>query len=186
MKARAVKRLEPDQRLDDAIERIVAVRLDELCSFMPRAADPDEVQALHDMRIAAKRLRYVLELTAFCFGPYAERAARRTRELQDLIGEIHDCDVTLPRVRDLRRELQEADAAELVRRAGRAPDLEPALAGQAPHAPAWRGLETLRLHLTARRSLLHDRFLELWQELEREGFRARLEYAITERPEPAA
>jgi hypothetical protein len=184
VKARRVKKLAPDMRLDDAIERIVSVRLDELCSFMPRAADPDEVAALHDMRIAAKRLRYVLELTAFCFGPYAERAAKRAKELQDLIGEIHDCDVTLPRVRRLRRELQHEDAAELVRRAGDATDLAPSLAGDAPHAAAWRGLETLRLHLTARRDLLHDRFLELWQELEREGFRARLEYAITERPEP--
>jgi hypothetical protein len=186
MKARPVKKLKPDMRLDDAIERIVAVRLDELCSFMPRASDPDEVASLHDMRIAAKRLRYVLELTAFAFGPYAERAAKRTKELQDLIGEIHDCDVTLPRVRRFRRELRDADAAELVRRAGAAADLDPSLAGHAPHAAAWRGLETLVLHLTARRDLLHARFLELWHELEREGFRARLEYAITERPEPQA
>ena len=29
--------------------------------------------ALHDMRIAAKRLRYVLEVSATCFGPYATR-----------------------------------------------------------------------------------------------------------------
>jgi hypothetical protein len=186
MKARPIKKLKADQRLDDAIERIVAVRLDELCAFMPRAADPDQVRALHDMRIAAKRLRYVLELTAFCFGPYAEKAARRTKELQDLIGEIHDCDVTLPRVRRLRRELREADAAALAERAGDAADLDPALAGTAPHAEAWRGLETLVVHLAARRDLLHRRFLDLWRALEREGFRARLEYAITERPEPEA
>ena len=41
--------------------------------FMPRAADPREVVALHDMRIAAKRLRYVLELTGAVL-------RRRTRE----------------------------------------------------------------------------------------------------------
>ena len=34
----------------------------------------------------------------------------------------------------------------------------------------------------ARRELLFSRFLTLWQELGREGFRARLEFAITERP----
>jgi hypothetical protein len=186
MKARRVKGLDPEQRLDDAMERIVAVRLRELCAFMPKAADPAEVQALHDMRIAAKRLRYVLELTAFCFGPYAEKAAKRAKELQDLIGEIHDCDVTLPRVLALQEELREQDAAALVERAGDAPDLDPALSGDAPHADAHRGLETVATHLRARRRLLHTRFLELWTRLQREGFRARLEHAITERPEPEA
>lgn len=185
MKARRVKGLKADQRLDSAAERIVEVRLDELVAFMPRAGDPAEVAALHDMRIAAKRLRYVLELTAFCFGPYAERAAKRAKELQDLIGEIHDCDVTLPRMRALRKQLIAQDAAELVRRAGQADDLDPALSGSVPHAAAWRGLETVVVHLTARRDLLHARFLELWRKLEREGFAARLRYAVTERPEPA-
>ena len=62
MKARKVKGLEPTATLADNAERIVHVRLDELCSFVPQALDPAEVTALHDMRIAAKRLRYILEL----------------------------------------------------------------------------------------------------------------------------
>jgi hypothetical protein len=32
--------------------------------------------------------------------------------------------------------------------------------------------------------LLFERFTQLWVKLEREGFRARLEYAIRERPVP--
>jgi CHAD domain-containing protein len=60
MKARNVKGLEPQGTLADNAERIVRVRLDELQSFIPEALDPDEVTALHDMRIAAKRLRYIL------------------------------------------------------------------------------------------------------------------------------
>jgi hypothetical protein len=36
--------------------------------------------------------------------------------------------------------------------------------------------------LKGRRDALFAEFLALWRELEREGFRARLEYAITERP----
>src|ERR1700709_1767090 len=98
MKARKVDGLEPDGALADNAERIVRVRLDELHSFIPRALDPYEVTALHDMRIAAKRLRYILEVTAdVCFGPYAETALKRTKDLQDLLAEIHDCDVQLPR-----------------------------------------------------------------------------------------
>jgi hypothetical protein len=184
MKSRRVKGLHPDGPLADNAARIVAVRLDELRSFAPKAVDPARVKALHDMRIAAKRLRYILELTSSLFGPYAEKAAKRAKELQDLIGEIHDADVTLPRIREMRKELLAQDAAELVRRAGDADDLDPSLAGSAPHAEAWRGLETVMVHLQARRDLLHQRFLELWRKLEREGFAARLEYAITERAQP--
>ncbi len=100
MKARKVKGLDPDGTLADNAQRIAAVRLRELSSFTPQALDPAEVQALHDMRIAAKRLRYVLELTRPALGPSAAGAARTAKKLQDLLGQIHDCDVMLPRVRD--------------------------------------------------------------------------------------
>ena len=184
MKARAVKGLDPDATMADNLEAIVATRLDELCSFVPRAFDPARMKALHDMRIAAKRLRYILEVGAEpCFGPYATTAIKHTKELQDLLGELHDCDVQLPRVRALQDELRAADALEARARAGAAPDLDPTLASGTPNAPAWRGLETLCIYVQARRGLLFERVLEMWRELEREGFRARLEYAITERPE---
>jgi hypothetical protein len=183
LRARRVKGLDPDGTLADNLERIVATRLDELCSFVPRALDPARVKALHDMRIAAKRLRYILEVAAEpCFGLYAQTAIKRTKDLQDLLGELHDCDVQLPRVRELQEELRAADALEARARAGEAPDLDPTLASGTPHAEAWRGLETLSIYLRARRGLLFERFLELWRSLERDGFRARLEYAISERP----
>ncbi len=130
MKARKVKGLEPEGTLADNAEHIVRVRLDELQSFIPRALDPAEVVALHDMRIAAKRLRYILEVTAeTCFGPYAETALKRTKELQDLLGEIHDCDVQLPRVLERLEELRAADARTARLRApANAGDLDPRFA----------------------------------------------------------
>ena len=53
---------------------------------------------MHDMRIAAKRLRYLLELVGFCLGEVGAEAQRRARELQEVLGEIHDCDVMLERI----------------------------------------------------------------------------------------
>ncbi len=188
MKARKVRKLDPEMPLADAAERIIRVRLDELSSFTPRALDPSEERALHDMRIAAKRLRYLLELTAPCFGAYAVTGAKRAKQLQDLLGEIHDCDVMLPLVRDHLAAVRAADADELRRLAGDAEDLDPTLAARAPHRRAYRGLETLIVHLEARRRLLFDRFLARWRALEHQGFRARLEHALSERPpaRPAA
>jgi CHAD domain-containing protein len=182
VKARAVKKLDRRGTLADNVERIVRVRADEVASFIPQALDPAEVQALHDMRIAAKRLRYILELTGFCFGAYAVEAASHAKDLQDLLGEIHDCDVTLPRVLALIEEQRDAAALELRRRASDARDLDPALVVGLPGADAWRGLEDLATFLRARRTLLFDRFVEHWDALQREGFIGRLRDAAAERP----
>jgi hypothetical protein len=181
VKARKVKGLDPGEPLADNAERIVLVRLDELCGFMPQAADPAEVVALHDMRIAAKRLRYILEITGPVFGDYAENAVRMTKDLQDLLGEIHDCDVQIPEVSEFLDGLIGADAAALVEAAGAAEDLDPRAVRQAAHRRDHAGLVALLVHLRARRDLLFARFLEMWQEYERKGYRARLEYAVSER-----
>ncbi len=183
MKARKVKHLDPSGTLADNAARLAAVRLDELCDFVPRALDAPAVDDLHAMRIAAKRLRYVLEATAEpCFGAYARHASRHAKALQDVLGDIHDCDVQRPRVARLMAEQREYDAAELRRRAGSGDDLAPDAAAALPGADAWAGLEALDAHLRVRRELLHQHFLELWTGLEREGFRARLEFALKERP----
>src|SRR5579863_6747605 len=84
--------------LGAAARRIVAVRTAELYAFVPEALDEHAVTAMHDMRIAAKRLRYVLELVGFCLGDVGPEAQRRARELQEVLGEIHDCDVMLERI----------------------------------------------------------------------------------------
>jgi hypothetical protein len=183
MKARKVKHLDPEGTLADNAQRVVATRIDELYDFIPAVLDPSRVKKLHNMRIAAKRLRYVLEVTSSaCFGPYALTATKRVRELQDLLGEIHDCDIQLPRVQQIRAELSEDAAAELVRRAGDAADLDPALASGLPHSEDWAGLAALEHYLAVRRGLLYDRFITVWQDIERSAMRARLEYAIAERP----
>jgi CHAD domain-containing protein len=184
MKARRVKGLDPAATLADNAERIVRTRLDELYSFTPQALNPKKVKALHDMRIAAKRLRYILEVTAFCFGPYAGTALKRAKELQDLLGEIHDCDEMLPRVRAAVRELHNADVDRLVALPGDEDDLPPELAAKVKHADAYGGLEVLAVWLESRRMLLFERFLDRWKTLERNDFRGRLERALDQRPAP--
>ena len=141
MKAAKVKGLDPGMPLGEAAARIVEVRRGELRSFAPRALD-DDAEALHDLRIAAKRLRYLLEVMAPALGPEAVTEARHARGLQDLAGEIHDCDVMLPRV------LAELDALE---------------AAEGPRDPAYRGLAVLAADLRTRRARLFERFAEVWR-----------------------
>ena len=89
-----------------------------------QAADPEEVVALHDMRIAAKRLRYILEVTGPVLRPLREDGDEDVKELQDLLGEIHDCDVQVPETAAFAERLLAEDGA-LNKLAGGAEDLDP-------------------------------------------------------------
>jgi hypothetical protein len=178
VKARKVKKLDAAERFDQNAAQIVRTRLDELRSFVPQAFAPDAAKAQHDMRIAAKRLRYVLEVTEFCFGKRARTARRRARDLQDLLGEIHDCDVMLPRVQTEVDRLRGDDARAVLLRAAEADDLDPALVARAPNRTAYRGLELLAVHLRARRALLFERFRDFWQAEVSKGTWAKLERAV--------
>ncbi|MGI8511755.1 MAG: CHAD domain-containing protein [Solirubrobacteraceae bacterium] len=174
MKARKVKGLEPDKRLSGNAARIVTVRLRELCSFVEEARDPDEARAQHDMRIAAKRLRYVLELMEPCFGDVAREAAKQARALQDLIGDIHDCDEMLPRAHVHLATLRERDAEAVSAASGAADDLEPHAVGAAPNRAHYQGVESLITYVTARRAVLHGRLVRELARLEQSELAKRL------------
>lgn len=178
MKARTVKKLDPAEPLGVNAARIVKVRLEEMLDFVPKVLERDRITEQHDMRIAAKRLRYVLEVAGFCFGQPADTARRRARDLQDILGEMHDCDVMLPRVQQHLEELQALDAQAVRERAGTTPDLDPRLAAQAPRRSAYLGLDVLTVYLRARRELLFDRFVAFWERQEEIGTWLRLEHAV--------
>lgn len=181
MKARRVKKLDPGAPLVENAARIVRVRLGELQSFAPRALAREHVTEQHDMRIAAKRLRYILETTEFCFGRSAQTARRRARDLQDILGELHDCELMLPRVEAHIAELREGDAAAVRERAAGAPDLDPRLAAAAPNRTSYRGLEVLGVYVEARREVLFEHFRSFWAEQERDGTWDELDRAAQDR-----
>ncbi len=185
MKARRVKGLEPSGPVVENLDRIVRVRLAELLAFMPRAADPAQVEALHDMRIAAKRLRYILEIAHPCFGDYARTAVNRVKDLQELLGELHDCDVQSEGLEAFLGDLVAEDALALALAAEGMDDLAPDALRVARHHDDHAGVAALLVYVRARRRVLFGAFERLWTDFERSGFAARLEYAVTERPTPA-
>ena len=98
MKARAIEGLDPAGPLSPNVARIVSVRLEELRGFADAALSADASKAQHDMRIAAKRLRYVLEIFAPCLGEEADTARGAAKRLQSVLGDLHDCDLMLTKV----------------------------------------------------------------------------------------
>lgn len=172
MKAAKV-RVDPDAPFGAGVLKILSVRLDEMYSLAASVDAPEHVQALHDMRIAAKRVRYVLEVAEPAFGDPARRGVKAMKRLQDLMGEIRDCDELLPIIRRHVRTLREED-------------VEAARAKQPlPNRRKYRGLEALRAHTVARRERLYAQFVRRWAKLESDDFRGRLERDLAAQAVPA-
>jgi CHAD domain-containing protein len=101
VKAREVEGLDPGAPLRPNASRIVRTRLEELRDLADRALAPGAAAAQHDMRIAAKRLRYVLEVVGPCIGEEAKAARDAARRLQSVLGDLRDCDLMLPRAKGI-------------------------------------------------------------------------------------
>ncbi len=68
-------------------------RLDELEKLSGSLYHPLKIKPLHRMRIAAKHLRYALELVEHCWGKSISEFSREVAQLQSSLGELHDCDI---------------------------------------------------------------------------------------------
>jgi CHAD domain-containing protein len=101
MKPRGVEGLDSKLPLRPNAARIVRTRLDELRGFTEEALAPDASAAQHNMRIAAKRLRYVLEIVGPCIGVEAKVARDAVKQVQSVLGDLHDCDLMLPKVKQI-------------------------------------------------------------------------------------
>jgi len=77
------------------ISAALTSRLKDWREALSAAENNQSPESLHALRIAGKRLRYVLELEAAVFEPAAEKLARSLAELQDKFGAWHDSHVLL-------------------------------------------------------------------------------------------
>jgi CHAD domain-containing protein len=97
---------------------VILERLKELEKLSDSLYKPFEIEALHDMRIAAKRLRYALELFQQCRGRSLQTFAKSAARMQTALGELHDCDVWIDNVgkqiNEARKEKQNDQIAALI------------------------------------------------------------------------
>ena len=83
----------PEPVFRDVSRAIILDRLREFEKLSNSLFEPFEVEALHEMRIAAKRLRYAVELFQPCWPRSNATVAKRAARLQTALGDLHDCDV---------------------------------------------------------------------------------------------
>jgi CHAD domain-containing protein len=134
-----------------AAARTVRLRADELFAHEPGVLDTSDIERVHDMRVATRRLRAVLEIFEPCFpaGDF-KTVLRDVKMLADALGERRDPDV----------HIEAMEALEAAVQAANRPGIEALLERQ--RARQTRGNETLAAALEyARECELHDRLLSL-------------------------
>ena len=88
--------LDPADPFGVAAACAIRTRTEELFAHAPGVLDTADVERVHDMRVASRRLRAALELFAPCFPRRAHRSALRdVKALADALGERRDPDVHL-------------------------------------------------------------------------------------------
>lgn len=158
--------LDPAAPVDTTARAMLAVRAGELLSYDTVFADGKAVAALHNARIAAKRLRYTLELVPEVFGEDGEAVLAEVKALQEDLGVIHDRDVLIATIeRRLGTLIEEHDAETDAVRAS---------------------LETLLSRIQKERRALHRTVAAHWKRLASGDFRARLERLAGDQPIPDA
>ncbi len=151
----SASRRTPVQSLWYGVPTVAALRIESrlvaMRSFEPWVTQADAVAEHHAMRIAAKKLRYTMEVYGPVYRLGLSKPHARVKKVQEILGDLHDCDVWIDSVtRLLLRERSRMRSRNEVKR------------------PDTAILASLRLFLQDRereRVLLHRHFMRYWQSL---------------------
>jgi len=90
------------------------VRSKEVFAHSRGVLDLEDVERVHDMRVATRRLRAALEIFEPCFPHERHRKAlKKVKALADALGERRDADVEIAMLEGLVDEAAEADRGAL-------------------------------------------------------------------------
>jgi CHAD domain-containing protein len=102
--------LDPAGPFDVAARRAVAVRAEELFEHSADVLDTTDIERVHDMRVATRRLRAALEVFADAFpADEYKPVLRDVKRLADALGERRDPDVHIEEFTKLRTRFKTAD-----------------------------------------------------------------------------
>jgi CHAD domain-containing protein len=109
-KAREIPGLDARMPFAEAAAVTVAVRAEELFEHSEGVLDMTDIERVHDMRVASRRLRAVLEIYAPCFPrEQFKPLLREVKDLADALGARRDPDVLLDQLAKLEGSLPKAN-----------------------------------------------------------------------------
>lgn len=102
--------LNPNESLKQCLHKIALTRFQETFSYEMGAVTGEDVEPLHDMRVAARRLRAVIRIFRSCFSK--KKFKKQDARLQALIrslGGVREHDVFIDVLAEHRKNLGPAD-----------------------------------------------------------------------------
>jgi len=109
-KAREIPGIDPDVPYAISAARVVEVRAEEVVEHARGVLDMGDIERVHDMRVATRRLRAALEVFRACF-PHDEfkGVLGEVKSIADALGERRDRDVTIATLEDFGEALAAPD-----------------------------------------------------------------------------
>lgn len=87
---------QPDEALRTVMSRVIADRWRAVWNQMPAVLAGKDPEAVHDMRVASRRLRAAMDVAVGCFPARWYRPLHRTaKRLTKALGDVRDLDVML-------------------------------------------------------------------------------------------
>ncbi len=86
---------------------LISRRVDELLACVPAARSGEDIEGLHDLRVASRRLAAAFRAFGGCFsGPAFDRLARDARRIRRRSGALRDLDVLVEALEEERASLE--------------------------------------------------------------------------------
>lgn len=99
--------LKPNRSFSENARLLVPVLFDEFLLHKDRVVShPRLKKDLHRMRIAGKTLRYAMEIFGDAFEDEFSACLEEVKQLLDVMGNVHDCDVNIPRLQTQLHEIR--------------------------------------------------------------------------------
>ncbi|HUL38768.1 MAG TPA: YfcE family phosphodiesterase [Methanomassiliicoccales archaeon] len=130
-------------------------KVEELTAHEPYVHQEDAVAEHHAMRISAKRLRYALELVHPLFDDGLEQEIAQVKKLQELLGDLHDCDVWVQELEKMASDLEKGGLK--LPKGTSAKKVGP-------------GIDFLERDRSRQRKETYGRFVALWDSLVEKGY----------------
>ena len=150
----------------------ILLRLNHLLALQDCLARMDDQQSHHAMRIAAKRLRYFLEIVSPIYRGALDATLDAIKQVQTLLGDVHDCDVWQEQL----RRYGNTERRRIKSYYGHA----------APFARLKQGIEYLRKIASAAVGQSFQNLVQLWGELEVRGVWETLAAVVQSNAQPAS
>ena len=104
-----VQHLDPDKRLPSCLKKILRTRVKEIFFYQASAVDGEDMEAVHDMRVAVRRMKAVLSIFQSCFkNKPLKKQTSGLNALLGALGSVRDSDIFIASLQAFR----DAAAAE--------------------------------------------------------------------------